>query len=273
MEEKLVSIIMPAFNEADYIGEAIKSVLNQNYFNLELLIVNNGSTDNTKEIIKSFNDSRIKYFEKDKNYGVSIARNTALNEMQGNYFFFLDADDVLPPNAIKPRAEVLNLNSDVYFVSGTIHQRDKKMEKDLQINKTEIQGNPFYELITLSPKAHTSSSWLRRRIKNIDYHFKEGMAVFEDLLFSVTYSRIGLLKNIDQPVLYYRRGHVQTTSFIKGFEDGYFDYYNEIKTFTDISKKIKLLVKFKIIKIMVFSYLKMIKPFDAIKVFFRYIFI
>jgi glycosyltransferase involved in cell wall biosynthesis len=273
LEEKLVSIIMPAHNEADYIAEAIQSVLEQTYQNFELLIVNSGSTDNTEKVIKSFSDKRIIYFKQQKNLGVSIARNIALDAMQGDYFIFLDADDKLPPDSIKPRVDILNLNPEIYFVGGTVILMDKFLKNPISVNKTEIQGNPFLKLITLSPKAHTSSSWLRRRDKNIKYKFKEGMPVFEDLLFSVNYSKKGLLAIIDEPVLFYRRGHEQTTSSIKAFEDGYSIFYKEIKKRNDIGKKIKFLVKYKIIKIMFLSYLKLFKPISAIKVFLRYLFL
>ncbi|MDD5569565.1 MAG: glycosyltransferase family 2 protein [Bacteroidales bacterium] len=273
MEEKLVSIIMPAYNETDYIAEAIQSALDQTYQNFELLIVDNGSTDNTEGVIKSFEDKRINYFKIQTNVGVGAARNTALDKMQGDYFIFLDADDKLPPDSIRPRVDILNSNPEIYFVGGTVILMDRFLRKQISVHKTEIHGNPFLKLVTLSPQAHTSSSWLRRRDKNINYRFRENMPAFEDLLFSVNYSKTGLLTNIDALVLFYRRGHGQTTSSKKAFEDGYSIFYEEIKERDDIGRKIKFLVKYKIIRIMIMSYLKLFRPMSAIKVFFRYLFI
>ena len=95
----LVSIIMPAYNVEKHIASSISSVLNQSYNNWELIIINDGSTDETEQTIKLFKDKRIKYFKK-QNGGVSSARNLALIKMQGDYFCFLDADDRLTKNSL-----------------------------------------------------------------------------------------------------------------------------------------------------------------------------
>ena len=98
----LVSIIMPAYNAASYIEEAIVSVLNQEHQNWELLIINDGSTDDTEDKVFNFSDTRIHYFKK-KNGGVSSARNFGLKQMKGEYFCFLDADATYNPKRISSR--------------------------------------------------------------------------------------------------------------------------------------------------------------------------
>jgi succinoglycan biosynthesis protein ExoO len=90
----LVSIIMPAYNAARYIADAIKSVLSQTYPNFEFIIVNDGSKDRTLEIAKSFKDERIKVIDLKENRGVSYARNVALDVAKGKWIAFIDADDV-----------------------------------------------------------------------------------------------------------------------------------------------------------------------------------
>ncbi len=95
----LVSIIMPAYNAAEYIAEAIESVLIQNYRNFELIIVDDGSTDNTKDIIAGFKDEKIKYFYKE-NAGTASARNLAMKESKGDFLITLDADDMITPDFI-----------------------------------------------------------------------------------------------------------------------------------------------------------------------------
>jgi len=87
----LISIIIPTFNRADWIKAAIESVLKQTYQNFELLIIDDGSTDNTKKII-SFCDKKIKYYFQ-KNKGPSAARNFGIKEANGKYICFLDSDD------------------------------------------------------------------------------------------------------------------------------------------------------------------------------------
>lgn len=85
---------MPAYNSELYIAEAIQSVLNQTYVNFEFIIINDGSTDNTANIIKSFNDSRIKYIENEKNLGLIKTLNKAIDFCKGEYIARFDADDV-----------------------------------------------------------------------------------------------------------------------------------------------------------------------------------
>ena len=89
MVDGLVSIIMPSWNTANFIAESIQSVLNQTYTNWELLIVDDCSTDNTDEVVASFNDNRIKYFHNEKNSGAALTRNKAMREAQGEWIAFL----------------------------------------------------------------------------------------------------------------------------------------------------------------------------------------
>ena len=83
MIDGLVSIIMPSWNTGRFIAESIESVINQTYANWELLIVDDCSTDNTNEVVRKFNDDRIKFFKNEKNSGAAITRNRALREANG----------------------------------------------------------------------------------------------------------------------------------------------------------------------------------------------
>lgn len=94
MNDPLVSVIIPAYNSEKYIFESITSVLNQTYSNLEIIIVNDGSTDNTCSIIKSFSDTRIIYIEQ-ANSGQCSASNNGIRNARGEYIKFFDADDVM----------------------------------------------------------------------------------------------------------------------------------------------------------------------------------
>ena len=94
MEEELVSIIMPSYNTGKFIKETINSVIAQTYSNWELIIVDDCSTDNTDEIVKSINDNRIIYLKNETNSGAAISRNKALREAKGRWIAFLDSDDL-----------------------------------------------------------------------------------------------------------------------------------------------------------------------------------
>jgi glycosyltransferase involved in cell wall biosynthesis len=100
-EYPLVSIIMATYNREKTIERAIASVLKQTYTNFELIIVDDGSTDNTNEVLNRFADPRIRIFKHQKNKGVSAAKNTGLREIKGEWFTTFDSDDEMIPEAIE----------------------------------------------------------------------------------------------------------------------------------------------------------------------------
>jgi glycosyltransferase involved in cell wall biosynthesis len=89
----LVSVIIPTYNHAHYLGRALKSVLNQTYSTLEVIVIDNYSTDHTDEVVKSFNDSRITYLKVNNNGVIATSRNCGIRAAQGEWIAFLDSDD------------------------------------------------------------------------------------------------------------------------------------------------------------------------------------
>lgn len=108
--DELVSIIMPSYNTEKFVDKTIKSVLSQTYENWELLIVDDCSTDNSIQVIKSFNDSRIKIFINDKNSGAALSRNKALKEAKGKWIAFLDSDDIWDKNKLRKQIDFMLSN-------------------------------------------------------------------------------------------------------------------------------------------------------------------
>ena len=107
---KLVSIVMPSYNTAQYIGDSIQSVLNQTYSEWELLIVDDCSMDNTDEVVSSFSDKRIKYIKNKENYGAAVSRNRALRDAQGKWIAFLDSDDLWLPDKLEKQIDFMEKN-------------------------------------------------------------------------------------------------------------------------------------------------------------------
>lgn len=101
MDEKLVSIIMPAYNAEKYITNAINSIIHQTYKNWELLIVDDYSKDNTIKIVSEFKDDRIILLKNRKNIGAAISRNRALKAARGKWIAFLDSDDIWHPEKLE----------------------------------------------------------------------------------------------------------------------------------------------------------------------------
>ncbi|MBT8295755.1 MAG: glycosyltransferase, partial [Gramella sp.] len=109
LDSRLVSVIMPAYNSEVFISEAIASVRSQIYSNWELLIIDDASTDATKEIILEFsqNDERIKILENASNRGTHYARNKGIVAAQGDLIAFLDADDLWKPEKLQKQVKFL----------------------------------------------------------------------------------------------------------------------------------------------------------------------
>jgi glycosyltransferase involved in cell wall biosynthesis len=119
----LVSIIIPVYNAEAYLAQTIQSALDQTWPNKEILMINDGSTDNSLAIIRQFDSDIIKIYSQE-NQGASVARNYGLKQAQGEYIQFLDADDLLSPDKIKAQTEVLMDFPGYVGLCGTIHFQD-----------------------------------------------------------------------------------------------------------------------------------------------------
>lgn len=112
-------------NAESYIKETLQSLLNQTYFNFEIIIINDGSTDNCQSIAESFNDDRIKIFQ-GKSEGISAALNLALSHAVGRYICRCDADDLYPENRLKTQVDWLELHPEYSAVAGNFSSIDEK---------------------------------------------------------------------------------------------------------------------------------------------------
>lgn len=155
--EKLVSIIMPAYNCADYISESIKSVQNQSYRNWELIVADDNSTDGTVDTVRSMaaDDNRIHLLETDINLvGPAAARNRAINAAQGDYIAFLDSDDIWYPDKLSRQISFMEqMGYDfTYTAYEKINERGEHMgvvisaPKSVNYSSMLYQGDPIGNL-------------------------------------------------------------------------------------------------------------------------------
>ncbi len=108
MISRLISVLLPVFNSEKYISESIQSILDQTYTNFELLILDDGSTDNTLLIINEFQDDRIRIFTSDKNNGIVYQLNKGIENSKGEFIARMDADDISHPKRFEKHIEFLN---------------------------------------------------------------------------------------------------------------------------------------------------------------------
>ncbi len=137
----LVSVIIPLYNSGNYIKETIQNVLEQSYKNIEILVVDDGSSDNSLKVAKSFESNKVKIFTQ-PNKGASAARNLGLREAKGEFIQFLDADDLLSTNKIEEQVKILNQFPDMVSTSMVIHFFDGEQ---LHIPETNIPSLFFFD--------------------------------------------------------------------------------------------------------------------------------
>lgn len=115
---KKVSVIIPMHNSSKHIKECLESVINQTYSNLEIIVVDDASLDNSIELVKCIQDDRIKIIELKENVGAAIARNTGIKSASGDYICFLDSDDYWVTDKIEKQVGFMRKNNYVFIYSG-----------------------------------------------------------------------------------------------------------------------------------------------------------
>ena len=130
-----ISVIIPVYNTEKYLKECLKSVINQTFTDMEIICVNDGSTDSSKEVLEKYKkvDKRIKVIELQENRGLSYARNRGFDSSKGRYIYFLDSDDELERNAMEilyNEAEKEKL--DVIFFDAKIKYENEKFRKKFE---------------------------------------------------------------------------------------------------------------------------------------------
>jgi glycosyltransferase involved in cell wall biosynthesis len=147
---KLTSIILPTYNRAEFIEDAFNSILSQQYLNWELIIVDDGSSDNTSEIVSAFTHriaNNIIYI-KQENQGPAVARNTGIAKASGDYIAFYDSDDIWLPHHLKNCISVLEKNPEVSWIYGACQRRIKETNEIIQKSTfyTNEQPNLLFSL-------------------------------------------------------------------------------------------------------------------------------
>lgn len=130
-----ISVIIPFYNEEKYIKECIDSVINQTYKNIEIILINNNSTDNTLNIIKKINDERIKIYECNQQ-GVSHARNVGIKKATGRYICFIDSDDYWEKEKLEKQIKFIKENKYKFIYSDYMFLKKNGKKKRVKVPKS-----------------------------------------------------------------------------------------------------------------------------------------
>lgn len=185
-QQPLVSVIVPAFNAARTIARCLTSILESTWQALDVIVINDGSSDNTEEIVNSFADGRIRCITT-ANQGVSRARNTGLHHARADYIVFVDADDALEKEGIEILMEkMLSSHADLVLGSHTIQMGSRCFDN---MKVTAYTGlTPLQAFETSYPQAIFNQPWGKLYKKqNIWEEFDPSLSLGEDLLFNLHY--------------------------------------------------------------------------------------
>jgi glycosyltransferase involved in cell wall biosynthesis len=144
----MVSVIIRTFNRAHSIGQAVQSALSQTYTDFELLVVDDGSTDDTAQVVQSFSDPRIRLLRHGSNRGVGAACNTGIRAANGKYIAWLDSDDFWRPDKLERQVRFLEQHpeTDAVFSDVCIHDKDREVPSLIDFMKAfqkHLEGKPF----------------------------------------------------------------------------------------------------------------------------------
>lgn len=197
-----VSVLMPIFNAENYLAEAIDSVIFQSYQDWELIIINDGSTDRSDQIIRTYNDKRIKYFKNAENKGITYTRNLMIERAKGEYIAFLDSDDLAHRERLKEQVSFLDKNRD-YAMCGTwaymIDNSGNVLKKmNLTHGSQEIKSTLLFSNSFVQSSVMIRSSILAEMPYDISFPVSEDYELWTRVVEKYK------VENIPQHLTYYR---------------------------------------------------------------------
>lgn len=200
MINPLVTVLMPVYNGALYLREAVDSILAQTFTNFELLIIDDGSTDNTLAILQSYKDERLRIISQ-ANAGVSAALNKGLIEAKGYYIARADADDICAPNRIEKQIEFLQTNPGYVLIGSDAEYMDKNGEyvffyQNIGHSNEEIQQRYMQHC----PFIHSAVIYVKSLVLQLG-GYDTNAHLFEDYFLWIKLIKLGKVANLPEPLM------------------------------------------------------------------------
>ncbi len=257
MNQPVVSVIMPVYNTDSFLSEAVSSILNQSFKEFEFIIVNDGSTDKSLNILREFenNDSRVTLLDQ-PNMGSSVARQRALEIAKGDYLYFMDSDDVLDFDTLeKCYNRALKDSLDMLFFDAVSFSDDSRLNaKDYNYNRKGIIGDDVFngvyimdllldkDLFRVAPWMHF---FKRELVINNGIRFYPGIVHEDELFFTQLYfyaKRVGYI-----PKDFFKRRLRANSTMTAGFSikrvNSYFTIVNELEKTSKSAQHLKSVTK------------------------------
>lgn len=206
----LVSVIMPVYNGAKYLREAIDSILSQTLNDFELIIINDGSTDESETIIQSYSDPRIVYLKNEINSKICVTLNKGLNAARGKYIARMDCDDIAVPERLAVQSKYLEKHNDIGIVGSDIIVFGKGIT-EYRFNYPSDKDECKAGLLFFTCFAHPAVMMKSEIIRKFQIQYNEEYLGLEDYELWWRLSGYCEVANIRQPLLRYRKHYAQET--------------------------------------------------------------
>ena len=167
MSSPKVSVVMPVYNGEKYVGAAISSILNQDFKDFELLVLDDGSVDASVKVISSFTDKRIRFVQNERNIGLISTLNKALKLVDSEYIVRMDGDDIAHGNRLSTQVKFMDENREVGASGSFYHAMlgDKKMYFDLPVSHDEIKCFLLFNCPLAHPTSIIRTSVLKKFLR------------------------------------------------------------------------------------------------------------
>lgn len=209
---------MPVYNGEEYLQETVNSILNQTYTDFDFLIINDGSTDRTLELLKRMEDTRLKVVENTENMGIVKTLNRGLEMISGEYIIRMDADDIARPRRIEKQVKFMDQHPNIAASSGSaVVTRNGKA-----INRLTMPRGPKKvrtELLFKSPLIHPASIIRNDVIKTHGITYRQELKAMEDYGFWQELSFVSNIDNISDSLLKYRDNEQGISNISRKNED------------------------------------------------------
>lgn len=206
-----VSVVMPAYNAEKYLREAIDSILSQTFTDFEFIIINDGSTDRTKEIILSYTDPRIVYIENESNSGICVTLNKGVAAARGRYIARMDADDVAVSERLALQVEYMRSHPDIGVVGSYLQLMDEN-ENHLYVFENSPDPDECYiNMIFATSVGHPSVLIRKSCLTENNLEYEEYFRGMEDFFLWWQLAKHTQISNIPKPLLNYRCHSSQVT--------------------------------------------------------------
>ncbi len=208
MKEPTVSVLMPVYNGERYIAEAMESVFAQTFRDFELLIVEDGSTDNSLSVIQKFNDERLRVLRNDGNKGLMVTRNRAIQESKGRYLAFLDCDDVALPTRMEKQVAYLEAHPEIGLLGSWVQPIDEEGKNSGEVWQKDASPEEIPSTLFCDNYFSQSSVMIRREVLSVGLYRE---ASVEDYDLWIRIVRVYKTWNLQEVLVRHRIHSTRTT--------------------------------------------------------------